>query len=84
MSGKTLVVFRKWRDGSIIALFPEVIADPQKNCTCYAHVGQHAAANYDVVISKTTPAKPEEYKALKKELIERGYDDLLVRKKFMR
>jgi hypothetical protein len=71
---KTKVVFRKYKEGDILALFPDEIADPLGNCLSYQHVGQHGAATYEYCIEQTKPAKPEEYQELKRELEGRGYD----------
>jgi hypothetical protein len=63
----TVVVFRKYRDGEIIALFPEV-DEGRGECSSYMHVGQHGRADYTGVIKSTVPAKPEEFAALRREL----------------
>ena len=44
---KTKVIFRKLKDGDIIALFPELPGDmnPYHTCESYMHVGQHGAAS---------------------------------------
>jgi len=65
---QTKVVFRKWSDGSVLALFPEDQADYWGNCGSYEHVGQHGAADYTGCIAKTKAASAEEYKDLKAEL----------------
>lgn len=77
---RTKVVFRAFRnDGSIIALFPNEIADNQGNYSSYMHVGQHGAANYAQVM-KITKATAE-YGELRKELESIGYDlDIKMRK----
>lgn len=78
---KTIVVFRKYKNGSVFALFPYEDADPHgMYCTAYAHIGQHSGADYYGCIRATIPAKPEEYADLKKELESIGYD-LIVRQK---
>ncbi len=69
----TPVVFRKYKDSKgspneIIALFPYDIELNDGCCSCYMHVGQHGAANYNGVIASTQPATEEEYADLKKEL----------------
>jgi len=69
-----VVVFRKWKDGDILALFPKEIADSNGNCMSYEHVGQHGAAAYGGCVYKTKPAKPSEYAALKRELEGIGYN----------
>lgn len=80
---KTKVVFRKYKDnGDILALFPEVDEGNYK-CSCYERIGQHGAADYSHCIRITTPAKEEEYKALKNELESMGYN-LDIKKKHLR
>jgi len=77
---KTVVIFRKFKDGAVIALFPEIQADRCcSSCQSYLHVGQHGAANYDLV-NKSKLASPKEYEDLKKELESIGYD-LTIRKR---
>jgi hypothetical protein len=75
----TRVIFRKWRNsGDIIALFPDIKADFMGGCLSYEHVGQHAAATYNLVVAATRPATPAEYAELLAELQRIGYDDLRV------
>lgn len=78
---KTIVIFRKFKkSGEIIALFPEIIADPTPEfCESYMHVGQHGGAMADLT-DITRPATPEEYAELKAELEDIGYN-LTVKKK---
>jgi hypothetical protein len=80
LSEKTTVIFRKWPDGSIIALFPEDIADMEGNCTAYMHIGQHGAADYSSVIERTKPVHTKEFMELKKELETRGYNMNVMQK----
>ena len=70
---KTQVIFRKWANGDIIALFPRIPANgfPWEMLS-YEHVGQHGGASMGI-IDKTRPAKPDEYATLKAELEGRGY-----------
>lgn len=82
-SFKTLVIFRKFKEGDVIALFPADIVDVSGNCNSYMHVGQHGGADYNGLLSTTELASPPEYKALKKELESLGYD-LDVRVKYVR
>ena len=80
---ETIVIFRKDRTGwkDCFALFPELPADNYGNyCTCYQHVGQHCAADYQGCIAASDPATPEEYADLSKELERRGYN-LVVRQR---
>lgn len=64
---KTKVVFRKFKEGQIIALFPENIEGNYK-ISSYMRIGQHACADYYSIISITKPCNPAEYSSLKKEL----------------
>lgn len=81
---KTLVVFRKFKDGGdIVALFPELINYPDGCCESYQHVGQHGAADYIHCIAASVPAKPTEYRSLRQELENIGYR-LDVRQKYLR
>lgn len=76
----TEVIFRKWK-GSIIALFPYLIADNSGNVESYMHVGQHSAADYTGIINSSKPAKKEDYKGLKYELTNIGYNLVIVTKR---
>jgi len=69
---KTKVMFRKFSDGEIIALFPELF---EKNdcCLSYMHIGQHSAASYELV-HDTELANETEYKPLYDELETLGYN----------
>lgn len=66
---ETPVIFRRYRDGDIIALFP---AEPGTyepwTCSSYLRLGQHGSANPGLVIRGTKQAKPDEYASLKREL----------------
>lgn len=74
----TRVIFRKYKDGDIIALFPK---RGDYMCESYMHIGQHSMADYPQVIKTTKPANESEYKELYDELVSIGYDDLVVKKK---
>lgn len=68
------VIFRTWRDGDVIALFPDIDADcTGLHCGSYMHIGQHGAADYRLVVQRTRPAVPVEYAELKAELEQIGY-----------
>lgn len=74
------VIFRKFKDGNIIALFPSMPwGENKNNCMSYQHIGQHGEASIDI-ISDTIPAKQEEYNSLLHEL-QQTYDDLRVYQK---
>lgn len=72
-SQSTPVIFRKWPDGQIIALFPYLPCASALDCASYMHVGQHSGADPQGVIASTKPAGPDEYAALARELTNRGY-----------
>lgn len=65
----TDVVFRRWPDGSVIALFPGESWDCSgRFCASFEHVGQHGGADYAGCIARSKPASAAEYAALKREL----------------
>lgn len=71
---KTLVIFRKFNSGDILALFPLV---PSSNngyeCLSYMRVGQHSSV--DPLLCRTMDAaRPAEYADLAQELRQIGYD----------
>lgn len=77
---KTVVIFRKFPKGEVVALFPEIQANNHHGeCLCYQHVGQHGPASYSMV-DRTKLASAAEYAELKTELESIGYD-LLIRKR---
>ena len=76
----TKVVFRKCRDRSILALFPDV-HESGYTVQCYQHVGQHSSADYSYCIGQTKPATPNEYNDLYNELVMVGYSNLKVLQK---
>lgn len=63
------VIFRKFKDGDVIAWLPDVPATPGR-CMSYMHIGQHGEGEYPAA---TVPASPAEYAALLKELRRIGY-----------
>ena len=77
MSG-TPVIFRRYPDGEVIALFPTLLGGRYGECVDYLHFGQHGSADYNRVIQLTRPAEPEEYANLRAELVAVGYADLRV------
>lgn len=62
------VIFRRYPNGEILALFPEIPGDMDHyTCMSYMFNGQHGVAtiNQDNI---TRPAKPGEYQKLKSHL----------------
>ena len=76
---KTKVIFRKFPEGDVIALFPEEKADNQYHCASYQHIGQHSPASV-ALCHQLEKATPPEFAPLKAELEQLGYD-LTVRQK---
>lgn len=81
---QTIVIFRKFKEGDIIALFPQDTCPRTGFCNSYMHVGQHGDADYLGLIKSTKLAKPSEYRALLCELKSIGYDDLIIKSRFKR
>jgi len=70
------VVIRVWKgdERDVFALFPADPADIYGQlCTSYEHVGQHAAADYDLCIRNSRPASEAEAADLTAELRRIGY-----------
>jgi len=68
----TKVIFRKFKDGEIIALFPELPGDNSVlNCLNYMAIGQHGSGTAS--LADTKPALPEEYQSVFNELYQIGY-----------
>lgn len=75
----TRVVLRRYPDGQVIALFPDIPWSGQRGeVTSYMHLGQHGAADYAGVIAATRQTREDEYGDLLSELQATGYDDLHV------
>ena len=76
----TDVIFRRYKDGGLIALFPALpgTRDPF-TCDSYQTVGQHGAASAD--LDGTKPARGADVLALQRELEGLGYR-LRIMKRF--
>src|SRR5690349_777779 len=77
-----IVIFRRFPDGDVIALFPYLPAECLNAwpCQSYMRVGQHGPADPGIVYA-TRPARPHEYAPLKAELERLGYR-LSIRRRF--
>ena len=64
------VIFRKFKDGGVIAWFPDIPANPGR-CLSYMHLGQHGEGVYP---ADTVPATAKESANLKAELESIGYN----------
>jgi hypothetical protein len=74
MKPKTKMIFRRYPNGAICALMPEVPADVRGlYCTSYERHGQHGSADARGVIEKTTLATRKERAPLARELRRIGY-----------
>ena len=78
---KTAVIFRKFKDGDIIAIFPELVGtDNLGTCMSYQHIGQHGSCDLGIIYD-TKLATDEEYKDLKDELEHSiGYNLRVIKK----
>jgi hypothetical protein len=78
----TRVVFRRYSDGQIIALFPDVPWSRRLGeVASYMHIGQHGAADYRHVVATTKPATEKESAGLLNELRQVGYNNIRVIKR---
>jgi hypothetical protein len=82
---ETRVFFRKVINspmaGSVIAIFPDEIADKEGNFMSYMHVGQHSAASTEFVVKDTIATKfgCDMHGCMETHLRDViGYDDLVV------
>jgi hypothetical protein len=76
----TKVVFRKFKDGQVIALFPYVESS-RGFCSSYMHIGQHSDADYNHIVRSTKLATADEYADLKNELENSvGYNLEIIKK----
>lgn len=76
----THVLFKKFPEGDVIALFPYEKFNLQTHntsITSYMHLGQHGAADSSLT-KELADASPIEYKKLLEELQEVGYNDLCI------
>ena len=71
---KTKVIFRVFREGDVIALFPEIAANENVGiCLSYQHVGQHGGADL-MGMMRLRKATRAEYAPLASELRRAGYN----------
>jgi hypothetical protein len=80
---KTVVIFRKFRDGDVIAIFPTLPGtNDESTCTNYMHMGQHGTCDPIGLTQTTKPATLEEYRELERELRGIGYNlDIIQRQR---
>ena len=77
------VVFRKFNDGEIIALFPDIkFGCPHYEIMSYMHIGQHTEVDHHAILEQTKLATEEEYQTLLNEIKNIYHDyDIKVMKK---
>jgi len=76
----TEVIFRKEKDGYVIAVFPYLSYRDGYKITYYAHIGQHGEGCSEYLIGMTKPATPEQYADLKAELERIGYNLKVIKR----
>lgn len=75
---KTEIIFRKFKDGEIIAFFPYQYHNIMKGeILSYMHIGQHGGASPEL-IKELEECTPEEYESLLNELKMIGYKNIYV------
>ena len=75
----TRVTFRKYSDGQVIALFPDIPWSKYRGeVTSYMHLGQHCGADYNGTMAATGPASENEYSDLLDELRSAGYENFNI------
>lgn len=77
---QTKVVFRKCKNGDIIALFPEIPA-AFGEVASYTHINGHGGSHYKLVMNSTKSATEADYMPLFNELVAKYGYQLDVRKK---
>jgi hypothetical protein len=77
------VVFRKLkRCGSVIAVFPEVMIDPDEgHIAFYRDATDVGGAVYGRLMRRSVPASEREYTPLFEKLVRAGYDNMKVMKR---
>jgi len=81
---KTDVIFRKEKDGCIVAVFPYNIEGIYMNYAhilYYSHIGQHCCGLYSYALKETKPATKREYSDLKYELESDGYNLNVIKRR---
>lgn len=77
----TKVIFRKWNNGQIIALFPGEAADAcEDHCSSFDKQCGHSAACCDSIILLSRPPSSDEYAELREALVRLGYSLKIARR----
>lgn len=82
----TPVIFRKFKkDNQVIALFPYKLWNIYgSEVISYMHTGQKTKADYQICLINSTPARPDEYQDLLKELENLGYNLKIMQRRYNR
>lgn len=81
MEPKTDVIFRKEKDGQILAVFPHEVVNG-RFVMCYAHLGQHSECDYDYCLTRTKLATSGEFEDLENELtLSVGYNLNIIKRR---
>ncbi len=76
---KTKTVFRVYRDGTVIALLPQLgKSTTGELCQSYTLDGRRSLATIKLVLNRTTLAKPKQYRPLLDKLKRIGYNPLIA------
>ena len=75
----TEVIFRKFKNGAVFALFPYITERKFGNCLSYQHIGQHSEATLGLICD-TKLATETEYLPLLSELRYIGYIPKVIKK----
>ena len=65
---------------TVFALLPYEV-EKSGSVTCYQHIGQHSSADYYWNIQRSKPATEDEYKDLKAEMEQLGYNLKLIKQR---
>ena len=81
----TKVIFRKYKDGDVLAIFPEIPGDHNyETCGSYQHIGQHGPCTPFWAIQSTKPCPIPESEPLRTELESIGYElNIIERYRYM-
>ncbi len=74
MTTETIVCYRQYSDGSVIACFPGIKANNHNyDIMTYCLAEQHGTADYTHVVQQTAPAPDTDYVETHQQLLKLGY-----------
>lgn len=80
----TDVIFRKEKDGNVIAVFPYVIYDNIGNVSCYSHIGQHSSMTWEYFFITKPCRNKHDFIDLYDELVSLGYNLNVIQKRHIK